>query len=39
MALALGTLTVLLGIAGSPWIMAHLNHNIMPMRKIMTMQR
>jgi cytochrome o ubiquinol oxidase operon protein cyoD len=39
MALAFGILIVLLLIAGSLWIMAHLNHNMMPMDQIMQMQR
>jgi cytochrome o ubiquinol oxidase subunit IV len=39
MALAFGVLIVLLIIAGSLWIMAHLNHNMMPMDHIIRMQR
>ena len=39
MALAFGVLIVLLLLAGSLWIMAHLNHNMMPMEQIMQMQR
>jgi cytochrome o ubiquinol oxidase subunit IV len=39
MALAFGVLIVLLLIAGSLWIMAHLNHNMMPMDQMMRMQR
>lgn len=39
MALAFGVLIVLLVIGGSLWIMSHLNHNMMPMDKIMQMQR
>ena len=39
MALAFGVLIVFLVIAGSLWIMAHLNHNMMPMDQIMQMQR
>lgn len=39
MALAFGVLIVLLVIVGSLWIMAHLNHNMMPMDRIMQMQR
>ena len=39
MALAFGVLIVLLLIVGSLWIMAHLNHNMMPMDQIMQMQR
>ncbi len=38
MALAFGVLIVLLVIAGSLWIMAHMNHNMMPMVQIMQMQ-
>jgi cytochrome o ubiquinol oxidase operon protein cyoD len=32
-------LIVILVIGGSLWIMAHLNHNMMPMDQIMQMQR
>jgi cytochrome o ubiquinol oxidase subunit IV len=32
-------LIVLLIITGSLWIMAHMNHNMMPMDQIMRMQR
>jgi cytochrome o ubiquinol oxidase operon protein cyoD len=39
MALAFGVLIVFLVIAGSLWIMANLNHNMMPMDQIMQMQR
>ena len=39
MALAFGVLIVFLLIGGSVWIMAHLNHNMLPMDKIMEMQR
>ena len=39
MALAFGVLIVLLLIAGSLWIMAHLNHNMVPMDQMMQMQR
>jgi cytochrome o ubiquinol oxidase operon protein cyoD len=39
MALAFGVLIVFLVMAGSLWIMAHMNHNMMPMDKIMQMQR
>jgi cytochrome o ubiquinol oxidase subunit IV len=39
MALAFGVLIVFLIIAGSLWIMAHMNHNMMPMDQIMRMQR
>jgi len=38
MALAFGVLIVLLLIGGSLWIMAHLNHNMMPMDQLMRMQ-
>ncbi len=39
LALAFGVLIVLLLIAGSLWIMAHLNQNMLPMDQIMRMQR
>lgn len=39
MALAFGVLIVILLIAGSLWIMAHLNHNMLPMDRILQMQR
>ena len=39
MALAFGVLIVLLVMSGSLWIMSHLNANMMPMDKIMQMQR
>ena len=39
LALAFGLLIVFLVIAGSLWIMANLNHNLMPMDQIMQMQR
>jgi cytochrome o ubiquinol oxidase operon protein cyoD len=39
MALAFGVLIVFLLIAGSLWIMANLNHNMMPMDQIIQMQR
>jgi cytochrome o ubiquinol oxidase subunit IV len=39
LALAFGVLIVLLVMAGSLWIMANLNHNLMPMDQIMQMQR
>jgi cytochrome o ubiquinol oxidase operon protein cyoD len=38
MALAFGVLIVLLVITGSLWIMAHLNHNMVPTEQIMRMQ-
>ena len=39
LALAFGLLIVGLIIFGSVWIMAHLNHNLMPMQQLMQMQR
>jgi len=39
MALAFGVLIVVLLLAGSLWIMANLNRNMMPMDQIMQMQR
>jgi len=39
MALAFGVLIVFLVIVGSLWIMANMNHNMMPMDQIMQMQR
>ena len=39
MALAFGTLIIILLIGGSLWIMANLNQNMMPMDEIMKMQR
>jgi cytochrome o ubiquinol oxidase operon protein cyoD len=39
MALAFGVLIVFLLMAGSLWIMAHLNANMMPMDQMMNMQR
>ena len=39
LALAFGVLIVILVMAGSLWIMANLNHNMMPMDQIMQMQR
>lgn len=39
MALAFGVLIVILVIGGSLWIMANLNHNMMPMERIIQMQR
>jgi cytochrome o ubiquinol oxidase subunit IV len=38
LALAFGVLIVVLVIGGSLWIMANLNHNMMPMDQIMQMQ-
>jgi cytochrome o ubiquinol oxidase operon protein cyoD len=39
LALAFGCLIVGLVVAGSIWIMAHLNQNMMPMEQLMKMQR
>ena len=39
MALAFGVLIVLLLIGGSLFIMSHLNHNMVPMDRVMQMQR
>lgn len=39
MALAFGVMIVLLIVGGSIWIMAHMNHHMMPMQMIMEMQR
>jgi cytochrome o ubiquinol oxidase operon protein cyoD len=39
MALAFGVLIVFLVVVGSLWIMAHMDHNMMPMDRIMQMQR
>ena len=39
LALAFGVLIVALVIAGSLWIMDHLNQNMMPMHQMMQMQR
>jgi cytochrome o ubiquinol oxidase operon protein cyoD len=39
LALAFGTLIVCLVVFGSLWIMAHLNHNMMPMNELIQMQR
>jgi cytochrome o ubiquinol oxidase operon protein cyoD len=39
LALAFGVLIVALIVAGSLWIMAHLNHNMLPMDQVMRMQR
>jgi cytochrome o ubiquinol oxidase operon protein cyoD len=39
LALAFGVLIVFLLIAGSLWIMANLDHRMMPMEEIMRMQR
>lgn len=39
LALAFGVLIVCLVIFGSIWIMANLNHNMLPMKDLMAMQR
>jgi len=39
LALAFGLLIVILVIGGSLWIMANLNHNMMPMDQLMRLQR
>ena len=39
LALAFGVLIVMLVIGGSLWIMANLNHNMMPMDQLMQIQR
>jgi cytochrome o ubiquinol oxidase subunit IV len=39
LALAFGTLIVCLVVFGSIWIMANLNHNMMPMNELIRMQR
>ena len=39
LALAFGILVVLLVVAGSLWIMDHLNHNMLPRDEVMRMQR
>ncbi|HEY2446000.1 MAG TPA: cytochrome o ubiquinol oxidase subunit IV [Rhizomicrobium sp.] len=39
LALAFGLLIVGLVVFGSVWIMANLNHNLMPMQQLMQMQR
>jgi cytochrome o ubiquinol oxidase operon protein cyoD len=39
LALAFGILIVMLVMTGSLWIMANLNHNMMPMDQLMRMQR
>ena len=38
LALAFGLLIVFLVVGGSIWIMDHLNHNMMPMERVMEMQ-
>jgi len=39
LALAFGVLIVCLIVFGSLWVMIHLNNNLMPMEKLMQMQR
>ncbi len=39
MALTFGLLIVMLLVFGSLWIMAHLDNNVMPMERLMQMQR
>ena len=39
LALAFGLLIVMLLVFGSLWIMIHLNHNMLPMDRVMQMQR
>ena len=39
MALAFGLLIVMLLVFGSLWIMTHLDHNVMPIERLMHMQR
>jgi cytochrome o ubiquinol oxidase operon protein cyoD len=39
LALAFGIMIVILVVAGSLWIMDHLNHNMMPVDQLMRMQR
>ena len=39
MALAFGLLIVMLLVFGSLWIMTHLDHTLMPMERLMQMQR
>jgi cytochrome o ubiquinol oxidase operon protein cyoD len=39
LALAFGVLIVIIVMGGSLWIMANLNHNMMPMDQLMQMQR
>ena len=39
LALAFGVLIVTLVVGGSLWIMANLNHNMMPMNQLIQMQR
>ncbi len=39
LALAFGVLICCIIVSGSVWIMAHLNHNLMPMSRLLEMQR
>ena len=39
LALAFGLLIVVLLVFGSLWIMTHLDHNVMPVDRMMQMQR
>jgi cytochrome o ubiquinol oxidase operon protein cyoD len=39
LALAFGVLIVFLVVGGSVWIMSHLNYNMMPMERMLQMQR
>jgi cytochrome o ubiquinol oxidase operon protein cyoD len=39
LALAFGLLIVILLVFGSLWIITHLDHNVMPMQRLMQMQR
>ena len=39
LALAFGVLIVTLVVAGSLWIMSHLDHNMIPMNQVLQMQR
>jgi cytochrome o ubiquinol oxidase subunit IV len=39
LALAFGVLICCIIVFGSVWIMAHLNHNLMPMNRLLEMQR
>jgi len=39
LALAFGLLIVMLLVFGSLWIMSHLDHNVMPVERMMQMQR
>jgi cytochrome o ubiquinol oxidase operon protein cyoD len=39
LALAFGVLIVFVLVFGTVWVMAHMNHNMMPMDRLMKMQR